>query len=131
NVRQVVGKRAIDIDVFDQEGAGGSAVARPQLNPVRVVVSREEQGPINVGQIGVFENAVGGAGVNVIDHEGAGGAAIALAEFEPVGAVVSGEEEDAVHVRQIGVFAEKNAVGGAGVNVIDHEGAGGAAIALP
>src|SRR5262249_1667912 len=63
HVREVAGVRTVGImapvisgtaareDVSDEGRAGGGAVALPQLLPVRAVVGREEQRPVNVGQV--------------------------------------------------------------------------------
>ena len=39
------------VDVLDQDGAGGGAVALPQLPAVGAVVGREEQRPVHVRQV--------------------------------------------------------------------------------
>ena len=42
---------AAGVDVLDQDGAGGGAVALPQLAAVRAVVGREEQRAVDVRQV--------------------------------------------------------------------------------
>src|SRR5262249_25472625 len=122
HVRQVAGVRAeveAGHDVLDQDGAGGGAVALPQLPPEpTATVGREEQRAVHVRPVG---------GGHVRAQDGGGGGAGALRR-----AGVGGEEQRAVHVRQVaGVRAGGAGVDGAGVDVLDQRGAGGGAIALP
>src|SRR5262249_57153111 len=95
DVRQVAGGRAAgEVDVLDEGGAGRSAVALPQLPPVRAVVGREEQRPVHVRQ--VAEVGGGAAGADVLEHYGAGGGAVALPQLRP-----ALEEQRPVPVRQV------------------------------
>ena len=51
---------AAGVDVLDEDGAGGGAVALPQLQPVRAVVGREEQRAVDVRQVAGSEPALPG-----------------------------------------------------------------------
>ena len=53
-------RRAAGADVLDEDGAGGGAVALPQLAAVRAVVGREEQRPVDVRQVAGVELPVPG-----------------------------------------------------------------------
>src|SRR5262249_12043379 len=109
----VVGRAgAAGVDVLDQDGPGGAAVALPQLPPLRAVVGRSVQGAVAVREAG----GVGGrAAVDVLDQDGAGGGAVALPQLRPVRAIVGRKEQRAVHIRQV-----TGAVDG-----LDRDGAGG------
>ena len=91
---------AARVDVLDQDGAGGRAVALPKLIAVGAVVGREEERPAHVREIRGIEDAAA-AGLDVLDHDGAGGRAVALPELLAVGAVIGREEERPADVRQI------------------------------
>src|SRR5262249_9160114 len=53
-------------DILDEYGAGGGAVALPQLDAVAAVVGLEEQGAADRGQVGGVGTV--GAGVEVVDE---------------------------------------------------------------
>src|SRR5206468_103048 len=118
------------VDVLDQRGAGGGAVALPQLEAVGAVVGAEEQRAADGGQVR-GEGTVGAA-VDVLEQHGAGGGAVALPQLDAVGAVAGGEEDDAADGGQVrGRATRRAAAGGAGVDVLDQHGAGRGAVALP
>ena len=68
DVGQVVRDGAVGagVDVLDQVGAGGGAVALPQLDAVRAVVGGEVEHAVDVGQ--VDEGGAVAAGVDVLDQ---------------------------------------------------------------
>src|SRR5205814_1410091 len=66
--------RTPGVDVLDQDGAGGRAVALPQLNAVGPVIGRHEERPIDQGQL---EDA------DLLDQDGAGGGTVALPQVGP------------------------------------------------
>ena len=79
------------VDVLDQDGAGGGAVALPQLEPVVPSSADEEQRPVH-GRSGSRGGNAGGLGGD--DEEVAGLGAVALSTAVPV---VGREEQRAVH----------------------------------
>ena len=90
---------AARVDVLDQDGAGGGAVALPQLRAVSAVVGREEQRAVHVRQVSWGTSCR--CRIDVLDQDGAGGGAVALPQLVPCVAVVGREEQRAVHVRQV------------------------------
>src|SRR5262249_60776575 len=111
-VGPVAGGRAgaAGVDVLDQDGAGGGAVALPQLVAGRGGAGREEQRPVHVGQVagvravrGIEVPIVGvvprSSREDVLDQDGAGLGAVALPQLP------GGEEQRAVHVGQVGDIA--------------------------
>src|SRR5262249_54728483 len=119
-------------DIVDEGGAGGGAVALPQLDAVAAIVGIEEQGAADVRQtVGV---GAGGAGKDVIDQGSAGGGAVALPQLDAVAAVVGMKEQGVADVRQVGlevVRAGLQGTLGTGEDVVDEDGAGRGAVALP
>src|SRR5262249_48328798 len=77
----------------DHRSAGGGAVALPQLPAVGPVFGAEEEGPVDVRQLG--RGGAGRAGLNVADQRGAGGGAGTLEEFAAGGPVIGAEEQRA------------------------------------
>src|SRR5206468_3423247 len=139
-VRQVLGGGAgvacaARVDVLDHRGAGGGAVALPKLPAVDAVAGPEDERPARGRQFACVFVGVGEAGaarVDVLDHRGAGGGAVALPKLPAVDAVAGPEEERPAHVRQFAcVFVGVGEAGAARVDVLDHRGAGGGAVALP
>src|SRR5262249_18846673 len=97
------------IDVLNEDGTGGSAVALPQFAAVNAVVGREEQLAVNVCQVGGARAAA--ADVDILDHQGAGRGAVTLPQFAAVNAVIGREEQFAVdigQVRRVGTDARTN-----------------------
>src|SRR5205085_2313755 len=117
-------------NVLDQGGAGGGAVARPQLLSMHSVVGRKVQRSAHGRQ--AVRVGVGAARVDVLDQDRAGGGAVALPQLLAVGPVVGREEQRAAHGRQAtGRRGGRKAVGAAGVDVLDEDGPNGGAITLP
>src|SRR5262249_54833982 len=83
NGRQPAGPRnRAGVDVGDQGGAGGGAVALPEFGAVNAVVGGEEEGAADGGQ--VRRVGRGAAGVDVLDEDRAGGGAVGLPQLGPV-----------------------------------------------
>src|SRR5262249_17570177 len=66
-----------DEHIRDHGGAGGGAVALPQLVLMRAVAGGEVQHAVHDGDVFVVMRRVGAAGVDVLDQHGAGGGAVA------------------------------------------------------
>ena len=113
-------------DVLDQDGAGGGAVALPQLRAVHTVIGREEQRAVDVRQ--VVDKRIAASGLMSLTSDGAGGGAVALPQLAPVGVVVGGEEQRAVDVRQP---LDGYELALPRVMSLTSVGAGGGAVALP
>src|SRR5262249_28086802 len=120
----------------DPDGAVGRAVAFPNLPAINTVNGREEEGAVDVCQ--VVRVRAYAAGVNVLDEDGAGLGAIALPQLVSVDTVVGREEQRPVHVGQVlGVgaidvkFPSVIVIHGSWVDVLDEDGAGFGAVALP
>src|SRR5262249_39453349 len=69
-------------DVLDEGGAVGGAVGLPQFEAVAAVVGREEQRPVDVGQVG--RGGAIPAGEDVLDEGGAEGVGVALPQLAAV-----------------------------------------------
>src|SRR5207245_673398 len=95
-------QRAVEsgIDLGDEDGAGRSAVALPQLDIVKAVAGAEEQGAVDVGQV------AGGRAVHALidvgDQGGPGGSAVGLPQFWAVRGIARGEKDGAIDVREAG-----------------------------
>src|ERR1700732_2705053 len=70
------------VDVLDEGGAGGGAVAPPQLDPMDPVVGGEKQGTAHVRPVVRIRASC--SRIDVLDQVGAGGRAVAGPEFTPV-----------------------------------------------
>src|SRR5262249_59751804 len=119
-----------------QAGARGGAVAPPELVAVHAVVGGEEQRVARGGQvvgIGAVRRAVGAAaGTDVLDQDGAASGAVAPPELAAVGPVVGRKEKSITDRGQFaGIGALRISVRGARGDVLDQDGAGGGAVALP
>src|SRR5262249_7628372 len=77
-------------------GSGGRAVALPRFHTMDAVVGREQQRPVDVGQVG--RDRAGGAGVDVLDEGGADGGAGALPRLWAVRALRGRGKTQRVHV---------------------------------
>src|SRR6185503_5022380 len=78
------------VNVLDEDGAGGRAIAPPELIAVNAVVSREKQRPIHVRQVvGIGSQRTR---ANVANSHGAGRRAVALPDLLAVNSVVGREK---------------------------------------
>src|SRR5581483_2054809 len=118
------GVRGPGKNVFDQGRPGGRAVTLPQLIAVRPVFAAEQEHVARGRQLG--------EGRARLDHHRSGGGAVGLPQPGPV--AVGGDEEQLAADgggRRPGREAEVDPVAAARVDVLDHRGAGGRAVALP
>src|SRR5262249_18989668 len=134
-------RERVGVEVRDGHGAGGGAVALPNLPRVRAVDWREEHGATHVRQVEGRVVVVAGNGVDVLEQGGAGSRAVAPPQLPPVRAVVGREEQRPVHVRELlrvravryipPVSVDVELRVRSRIDVLDEGGAGGGAVALP
>ena len=127
---RLLGGRAVAarVDVLDQGGAGGRAVALPQLAAVRPVVGREEQRAVHVRQAGRGTEPWHAAGLMSLTR--AVPAAVPSLFHSSCPCVPSSAAKNSVAV-DVREARWGQSCPAAGVDVLDQDGAGGGAVALP
>src|SRR5262249_34124824 len=87
------------IDVLDEPGSGGSAVARPQLRATDAVVSGEENLATDVGDL--HGEGICSAWIDVHHPDGSRGRSIGLPQLPASDIVLCREEHGVPHEREV------------------------------